>query len=198
MSEPDRNIQRILERATQDEAFRQALMSDREAALVDADLSDSERRMLMAASEQQLALMIDNAGRPWYRKKLSRKAQAVALGIGAVVVGGTLLLSTPSSAGISPEAWHSIQAVDHLKRIYMANAAYQSEYDVYPTEEALLDWPFLLEMMDDRVLEQYEFVIESTGEDFSAVARHRTRADTRPAFRIGPDGEITELDGATE
>ena len=40
----------------------------------------------------------------------------------------------------------------------------------------------------------YEFTIEVEGETFTAIARHRTRPDTRKAFIVGPEGEVRVLD----
>ena len=42
--------------------------------------------------------------------------------------------------------------------------------------------------------EDYEFKVTLDGDSFAATARHRTSPETEPAFRVGPDGEVEELE----
>ncbi len=58
MAEP-RNLEQILAQAAAQPALRELLLGDREAAARDLELSDSERQVLMAVPDAQLAAVLD-------------------------------------------------------------------------------------------------------------------------------------------
>jgi uncharacterized membrane protein YcjF (UPF0283 family) len=194
MPRQDENIRRILGRAAQDEAFRNSLFSDRASALEKEDLSENERLMLLAASDEQLRKMIDAIkDKPWYERNLAIGGAGKLL-IGAAAVAAAAAIFTPATLGHSREAAYEAHALSSLKQIYLVENQYREEYGVYAPESVLRTKDEVRQILEQHQRPHgYEIIIESSDETFAVTARHKTRADTRPMLRIGPDGEVRIL-----
>ena len=140
----------------------------------------------MAARRMQLRKMVEEARkRPWYHVGPVAK---VLGGVAAAAVAASLLI--PNTLGHSRELTYEIVARSELRAIAVAEAVYQSEHGTYGALKDLLD----AEMIALRKSLPYDFEIVIDDDTFTATARHRTRPDTRRAFRVGPDGEVETIE----
>ncbi|MHC4249681.1 MAG: hypothetical protein ACYS9X_11200 [Planctomycetota bacterium] len=192
----DKKIRAVLARAAEDRTFFDALMASRESALGAFDLSPEEKALLMAPTDDQLGKMIEKARKkPWYATDIGG-SRVGCLATGGVV--GALLLGLSSmSLGATARLSYVTRAVSALQKIAYAEQVYRNDHgsygnltDLVRTDTIDQDW------VDDMVGDspKYEIRLTVEGDTFTATARHRTRPDTRPAFRIGPDGEVKQVE----
>jgi hypothetical protein len=91
------NIERVLLRASEDEAFRERLLEDPAAALEGESLTGSERAMLLAMNRTILVTLIDRFAPG--KKPRGRFAKKVA-----AAVAGTLILTTAACGSSDQQA----------------------------------------------------------------------------------------------
>ncbi len=186
------NICRVLQRAASDKKYCQSLLQNREAALAGEELEPEERTLLLAASNEQLQKMIENTeGKPWYARDMGAVGTLAKVGVVAAGVGLISSLSLGATGHVPDE----VHARSGLYSIWTIEENYHQKHGVYGPIEALLKHDKQGEELARFVKDgKYVFHVEAMGETFTAVARHKTRPDTRPAFRVGPDGNIERLD----
>jgi hypothetical protein len=183
----DDHIRGILQRAAQDPAFFKLLMEDREAALQGCDLSPAEKALLTHADKDLLQKMIAQARRrPLVRAGIVLRVAGIAAASAAV--GTCLILPATVSAGSRPSS--STEAKYTLDMISKAEEVYRNQYGVYGTLEDLAARD-ILDMPKDAG--PYEFIVTVEGEKFTATAKHRTKPDSMPAFRVGPDKQVERI-----
>ena len=186
---PDERIAAVLARAAKDRAFFDALMANRASALAACDLTEAERALLMAPTRTQLSKMIEQARKkPW--NNLAR-AGFFAGGV-AAAVGFTGLLGAPLlvTMGHTCESMHDSVAQSTLRQVAHAENLYRFKFGSYGSLDDLAENNYF-SLSDKHV---YRVEIEADADTFAATARHRTRPETRPAFRVGPDGEVKPVE----
>jgi hypothetical protein len=183
----DERVRAVLKRAAEDPDYFALLMSDREGALAGLHLSPEERVMLTAASREQLSKMIGECRRGKLRN-WAGVAAAAGLAAGVAVIGGGMLLAVTATAGISPHAEPAFRARAVIRNISLAEKVYHTNCGEYGTIEDLVRAEYL--DMGDAAEHDYAYEVTVEGESFSATAHHKKRPKTRPAFRVGPDGEV--------
>jgi hypothetical protein len=182
----DEKVRAVLARAAEDRTFFDALMTNRESALGAFDLAPEEKAILMAPTDEQLRGMVEQARkRPW--SSLARVGFFAGGLAAAAAVTATLALPLTATTGIRSEGPH-VMAV--LKQISAAEELYRREHGCYASEEQLAGAGYL----DLRQSGTYVFDLAVNADTFTATARHKTRPDTRPAFRVGPDGEVRRVE----
>jgi hypothetical protein len=196
----DEKLQAVLKRASEDEVFRYRLLNDREATVNELDLSDAEKNMLKSISEKQLEKMIEKYG--WWKRqmKFSHSSGDYTTILTGVAILALLSGMTLGATGHVPE---EIRAQRGLMAIRNAQEFYMGEYGHYTDMRTLVDDAKTKELMQYVNKEtKYVFEIEtaSDGKNYTAIARHRERPDTRKGFSLSADGSINELpkgDGAS-
>ncbi len=195
MSANDENIKKVLEKAAADQEFLERLLDNREAALAGLELTPEEKLVLLAAADEQLRKMVAEARRkPWHQM-----GPAVKVLGGVAVAAAAAAVLIPSTLGISPEVADSMYARSALREIHEVQQNYMQEYETYGTLESLLrDKDFGQSMEAWKKAGSYTFEIRVGEKTFTAIARHKTRPETRPAFKIGPGGKIEKIEKAAD
>ena len=187
----DEDLQRFYERAAHDEAFREALWSDPGGTIDSTDLAPHVKAMLKSVSPEELAVMVRKA--TGMKPPLWGTIIKVALGAAAacVVVG---LLLPPCIPG-PRESTYEARAARILHQIAMAEEVYKTQYGQYGTLENLRGMTDSSEFFEGILSEDepYEFIVTTDGATFTAIARHKTRPETRKAYTVGPDSEVREV-----
>ncbi len=181
---PDERIAAVLARAAKDRAFFDALMADRASALAACDLTEAERALLMAPARAQLSKMIAQAR----KRPLVGPVFKVIGGVAAAAVAVGMCI--PATTGHSRGPVYELVAQSTLKQIAMAQLRYRDDHGSYVGLDAL-ERANMIEIRRDH---PYEYAITADADTFTATARHRTRPDTRPAFQVGPDGEVKPVE----
>ncbi len=185
----DEKIKAVLARAAEDRTFFDALMANRESALGAFDLSPEEKAILMAPTDEQLAKMIEQARKkPW-----SNVARAgFFVGGVAAAVGFTGVVVAPffTTMGHTAEPVQVASSSVTLSDIAVAESLYLEKHGRYGALDDLVSARMIFIPHDSL----YLFEIKLDADTFTATARHKTRPGTRPAFQVGPDGEITRAE----
>ncbi|MHC5056750.1 MAG: hypothetical protein ACYTKD_18860 [Planctomycetota bacterium] len=185
----DERIRAVLARAAEDRTFFDALIEDRESALGAFDLSPEEKALLMAPADKQLAKMIEQARKkPW--SNIARAGFFVGGVAAAAGFTGVLVAPCFATLGHTAEPVQVASSSVTLSDIAAAESLYLKKHGRYGTLDELVRAHMIFIPRDSL----YLFVIELDGDTFTATARHRTRPDTRPAFRVGPDGQVKRVE----
>ncbi len=186
---PDERIAAVLVRAAKDPAFLDALMADRASALAACDLTEAERAILMAPGAEQFSKMIAQARKkPW--SNLARAGFFVG-GV-AAAAGFTGLLAAPLlvTMGHTIEVPQALQVEGVLRDVASAERLFREKHGSYGNLDELVDAGLVV--VPDNL--PYQCNVTLDADTFTATARHRTRPDTRPAFQVGPDGEVKPVE----
>ena len=184
----DLNVRAVLQKAAAEPAFLVLLINNREAALRGFPLSDAERNMLMSATATQIEKMVEQGRR---KSSLPSAASMGCLGA-AALVGGATLFSLTATAGIRPEAARAMRAQQALCMIATAEAAYHEKYGTYGTVEDLRKGQFI-SLPGDAQESPFALEIEVGQDSFRATA-HSVGSSGKPAFQVGPDGQVKPLE----
>ena len=180
---PSEKVRAILAAAASSRDLLDMLIRNREKALARMGLSAEEKAAIMSLSAERLMKMVrrDQAGRgPW------RALRSRALLFGGLVVA-LIAFKLMTSGGAAKRA----QAA--LIQICIAEGRYRLDHGAYGGLEDLarsgsVKGEWVASELEGN--EDYGFEIVLEGDTFTAVARHRTRPETKLGFRVGPEGKV--------
>lgn len=184
---PSDRVRAILNVAASSPELLDMLVKNRERALARMGLSPEERATLMSLSAEELLKLVRRRGQEKALWRLLRSRVILFAGIIlALVLFASMTADGPGR-----------RASDALIRISVAEGVYRQEHGVYGALDDLVRGGVLKSEWTRTELHgnfQYEFEIALEDGSFTATARHKTRPDARPGFRVGPGGKVTPLE----
>lgn len=184
---PSEKVRAILAVAASSPEFLEMLVKDREKALARMGLSEEDKAVLLSLSTERIIKMVRRGQRgagPW------RALRSRALLFAGIVVA-LVAFKLATSYGPARRAQNALVQLSIAESIYRArHRTYGGLDDLVRSGVLKGEW-VASELKED---EDYEFKVTLDGDSFAATARHRTSPETEPAFRVGPDGEVEELE----
>ena len=185
----EEKLSKVLRSAAENRALRDALLNDRDRTVNSLDLSAVEKSILRSVPDEQLKKMIKEMRKPW---KLTISPMAkLAIGVGAIAVAA---YNCDITRGITHEITYEYEAINGLEHIHAAEQVYKNSYGVYGTMDNLLKNAEARDLIG-TVFEDnhYRFELKTNGKTYTAKAEHDRLNNTRPSFRVGPDGKIEKI-----
>jgi hypothetical protein len=151
--------------------------------------------MLRAVSPEQLDKLV-KAFEKKFNKRSFFSVQPSDFGragiIGVGTVAGFLLFASTCTLGAMGTVPMEFRAKHAISQIASLEQSYKDEFGAYADLQTLLNSKELNDAMKNITgwAGDYEFKIELSGDNCFITAVHRTRPDTRRAFKIVPGGKV--------
>jgi hypothetical protein len=184
---PSEKVRAILAVAASSPEFLEMLVKHREKAIARMGLSEEDKAALLSLPTERIVKMARRGQReagPW--RSVRTRALLV---IGIVVALFAFELAT--SYGPAHRARNALVQISVAESIYRADHRTYGDLDTLARSGILREEWVASELEEN---EEYEFEVMLVGDSFVATARHRTSPETEPGFRVGPEGEVEELE----